>query len=105
MLSAFQGDPSRYYGMFKGIDAQAFDALNAQLSTPLERDAFLRGEVCVLAYSGIEVPEERLNTPLAIRVGDETINVWPATVSNEATTPLRRHWADAHRQQGLAGHP
>lgn len=83
VLSAFQGDPSRYYGMLKGIDAQAFDALNAQLSTPLERDAFLRGEVCVLAYSGIEVPEERLNAPLAIRVGDETINVWPATVSNE----------------------
>lgn len=83
VLSAFQGDPSRYYGMLKGIDAQAFDALNAQLSTPLERDAFLRGEVCVLAYSGIEVPEERLNTPLAIRVGDETINVRPATVSNE----------------------
>ena len=83
VLSAFQGDPSRYYGMLKGIDAQAFDALNAQLSTPLERDAFLRGEVCVLAYSGIEVPEERLNTPLAIRVGDETINVQPATVSNE----------------------
>lgn len=83
VLNDFRADSSRYYGMLKGIDAEAFDTLNAELATPLDREDFLNGEVCILTFAGIEVPESALSKPLHIDVDGTRLNLQPAAVSYE----------------------
>ena len=44
--------------MLKGIDDAEFDYLNGTLGTPVDRQDFLEGRICILVYGGFEIPAE-----------------------------------------------
>lgn len=68
VLADFRADPSRYYGMLRAVDADEFNHLNAQLAAPVDRDAFLAGEICLAAAGEPVVPEEALGETLTVDV-------------------------------------
>ena len=54
----YRNHPEHYYGMLKGIDDAEFDYLNGTLGTPVDRQDFLEGRICILVYGGFEIPAE-----------------------------------------------
>lgn len=68
VLADFRADPSRYYGMLRAVDEEEFDHLNAQLAEPVDRDAFLAGEICLAAAGEPLVPEEAIGETLTVDV-------------------------------------
>ena len=54
----YRKHPEHYYGMLKGIDDAEFDYLNGTLGTPVDRQDFLEGRICILVYGGFEIPAE-----------------------------------------------
>lgn len=76
VMGQFRANPSRYYGMLRAVDAEEFDHLNAQLAEPVDRDAFLAGEIALAAAGGITMPEAYLDSaPLSLAAGGETLSV------------------------------
>lgn len=57
-VSDYRENPEKYYGMVKGIDEAEFDYLNQLLSTPIDKQDFLSGKVCIIQYAGFEIPQE-----------------------------------------------
>ena len=58
IVSDYRKNPEKYYGMIKGIDEAEFDYLNQLLSTPVEKQDFLSGKICIIQYAGFEIPQE-----------------------------------------------
>ena len=54
VIADYQADPSRYYGMLKGIDEEEFDYLNQSLDTPVDKQDFLDGKTGIVKYDGSE---------------------------------------------------
>ena len=80
----YQQSPENYYGMLKGIDEAEFDTLNQSLATPLDRQDFLEGKVCVLQYGGFEIPESYTDDfPVTFRIEDQTYQTAIGAVSYE----------------------
>ena len=82
--NGYQQSPENYYGMLKGIDEAEFDTLNQSLATPLDRQDFLEGKVCVLQYGGFEIPESYTDDfPVTFRIEDQTYQTAIGAVSYE----------------------
>lgn len=52
-LKDYREHPEDYYSFLEGINEREFDTLNAALEKPVDKDAFLRGDVCILGASYI----------------------------------------------------
>ncbi len=61
VIANYKANPSNYYGMLKGIDEEEFDYVNQSLTTPIDKQDFLDGEICIVKYDGSEIPKEYLN--------------------------------------------
>lgn len=58
MVSEYEQNPEKYYGMIKGIDELEFDYLNESLGNVIDKQGFLNGQTAILQYAGFEIPEE-----------------------------------------------
>lgn len=84
VIADYQADPSRYYGMLKGIDEEEFDYLNQSLDTPVDKQDFLNGKTGIVKYDGSEIPEECLNQPVSFRYQDQSCAITIGAVSYES---------------------
>lgn len=83
-LSEFRQNPEKYYGMIKGIDESEFDYLNQLLSTPIDKQDFTNGEICIVAYPGFEVPSEYVQGEnITFYCGNQAYELSVAAVSYE----------------------
>ena len=48
-LKDYKAHPENYYSFIQGINEREFDALNENLEAPVDREAFLKGECCILS--------------------------------------------------------
>ena len=83
MLADCRADPARYYGMLKGIDRAELAHLNRLLETPVDPQAFERGQVCILSSSGFTLPDSALEAPVTFSLGGQTREMAIAAVSEE----------------------
>lgn len=56
----YQTHPEHFGSSLIGLDEESFDALNASLAQPLEKEAFLRGETCIVYRNGLDLSQEDL---------------------------------------------
>ena len=84
VIADYQADPSRYYGMLKGIDEEEFDYLNQSLDTPVDKQDFLDGKTGIVKYDGSEIPEECLNQLVSFRYQDQSCAITIGAVSYES---------------------
>lgn len=61
VIEDYKTNPSSYYGMLIGIDEDQFEYINQSLSSPIDRQDFMDGKVCIVQYEGSEIPEEYLH--------------------------------------------
>ena len=61
VIEDYKANPSSYYGMLIGIDEEQFEYINQSLSTPIDRQDFIDGKVCIVQYEGSEIAEEYLH--------------------------------------------
>ncbi len=81
VLAKYKADPSSYYGMVVGIDEEEFDLVNQSLITPIDKQDFLEGKVCVVQYEGSEIPREYLNQPVSFIYQDRKYEITVGAVS------------------------
>ncbi len=65
VLADYKSNPSNYYGMLIGIDEEQFDYVNQSLSTPVDRQDFMNGKICLVQYEGFEIPKEYMNQEIS----------------------------------------
>lgn len=53
-LEEYQEHPENFGSFLVGIDEATFDALNAELEAPLDKEAFLNGKTCVLYRNNLD---------------------------------------------------
>lgn len=80
-ISAYEADSSKYYGMLIGIDENEFDHINQLLNSPVDKQEFMSGEICIVQYEGSEIPEKYLNQKLSFMVKDENYELIAKGVS------------------------
>ena len=61
VIEDYKTNPSSYYGMLISIDEDQFEYINQSLSSPIDRQDFMDGKVCIVQYEGSEIPEEYLH--------------------------------------------
>ena len=61
VIADYKANPANYYGMLIGIDEDEFDYVNQSLNTPVDKQDFLNGKICIVQYEGSEIPKEYLN--------------------------------------------
>lgn len=72
VIDDYRKNPSKYYGMMKGIDEAEFDYLNTTLGTPIDKQDFLEGRIGILQYSGYEIPDSCLDSPITFQAEGQT---------------------------------
>lgn len=82
-IANYKKDPADYYGMLKGIDEEEFDYLNQFLNTPVDKQDFMDGKICIVQYAGSEIPEEYLNQTVPFLFQDQEYEIIAAAVSYE----------------------
>ncbi len=83
VIADYQANPSNYYGMLIGIDEEEFDYVNQSLNTPVDKQDFLNGEVCIVQYEGSEIPKEYLNQKVPFNFQGKQYEITIETVSFE----------------------
>lgn len=51
----YQQHPEKFYSFFTGIDQAEFEALNDTLENPVDEQAFINGETCILYRNNLEL--------------------------------------------------
>ena len=84
-VSDYQHHPQNYYGMLEGIDETEFDYLNQTLATPVDKEDFLNGKICILQYAGFEISAEDINKQnLLFEVQEQSCEIAIGAVSYES---------------------
>lgn len=71
MVSEYEQNPEKYYGMIKGIDELEFDYLNESLDNVIDKQGFLNGQTAILQYAGFEIPEEWIGKIVHFYIGNQ----------------------------------
>ena len=69
--------------MLIGIDEEQFDFVNQSLNSPVDKQSFLNGEICIVQYEGSEIPEEYLDQPVPFTLQGKQYEITIETVSYE----------------------
>lgn len=83
VIEDYKANPSNYYGMLIGIDEEQFDYVNQSLKTPVDKQDFLNGEVCIVQYEGSEIPEEYLDQTVLFNLQGKQYEIVIKAVSYE----------------------
>ena len=84
-VSDYQSHPQNYYGMLEGIDEAEFDYLNQSLGTPVDKEDFMNGKVCIVQYAGFEISTEDIqNQNIFFEVQDKSYEIAIGSVSYES---------------------
>lgn len=84
-VSDYQRHPQNYYGMLEGIDEAEFDHLNQILDTPVNKEDFLNGKICILQYAGFEIStKDTQNLNILFEVQDQSYEIAIGSVSYES---------------------
>ncbi len=65
VVSEYQRNPEKYYGMIKGIGEAEFDYLNESLGNKIEKQEFLSGKTAILQYAGFEIPTKWIGNTIS----------------------------------------
>ncbi len=68
VVSEYQRNPEKYYGMLKGIDEAEFDYLNENLGGIMDKQEFLNGQTAILQYAGFEIPKKWIGNNISFSV-------------------------------------
>ena len=68
VVSEYQRNPEKYYGMLKGIDEAEFDYLNENLGGIIDKQEFLNGQTAILQYAGFEIPKKWIGSNISFSV-------------------------------------
>ncbi len=68
VVSEYQRNPEKYYGMIKGIDEAEFDYLNKSLGSIIDKQEFLSGRTAILQYAGFEIPTEWIGNNISFSI-------------------------------------
>lgn len=71
MVSEYERNPEKYYGMIKGIDESEFDYLNESLGNVIDKRDFLNGQTAILQYAGFEISEEWIGKTVPFCIGNQ----------------------------------
>lgn len=58
IVEEYKAEPEKYYSFIKGIDEEEFDYLNSTFDTPADKQAFLKGETCIVYKNSLGLNEE-----------------------------------------------
>ena len=83
VITNYKANPSNYYGMLKGIDEAEFDYVNQSLNTPIDKQDFLDGKICIVKYDGSEIPKEYLNQKVPFDFQGQQYEITIGAVSYE----------------------
>lgn len=83
VLADYKANPSNYYGMLKGIDEEEFDYVNQLLDSPVNKQDFMNGKICIVQYEGSEIPEEYLNQQIPFIFENQPYEIAIGAVSYE----------------------
>ena len=68
VVSEYQRNPEKYYGMLKGIGEAEFDYLNENLGGIIDKQEFLNGQTAILQYAGFEIPKKWIGNNISFSV-------------------------------------
>ena len=68
VVSEYQRNPEKYYGMIKGIDEAEFDYLNGSFGNIIDKQEFLNGQTAILQYAGFEIPKKWVGNNISFSV-------------------------------------
>lgn len=83
VIADYKENPSNYYGMLVGIDEEQFDYVNQSLDTPVDKEDFLNGKICIVQYEGSEIPKEYLNQKVSFEFQGKQYEITVEAVSYE----------------------
>lgn len=83
VIEDYKANPSNYYGMLIGIDEEQFDYINQSLNSPVDKQDFLNGKICIVQYEGSEIPEEYLNQKVPFTLQGKQYEITLEAVSFE----------------------
>ncbi|WP_461810158.1 ABC transporter permease [Faecalimonas sp.] len=83
VIEDYKANSSDYYGMLIGIDEEQFDYVNQSLSTPIDKQDFLNGEICIVQYEGSEILEEYLKQKVPFNLQGKQYEITIEAVSYE----------------------
>ncbi|MCH1978180.1 ABC transporter permease [Lawsonibacter sp. OA9] len=59
-VEAYKRNPEKFYSFLKGIDEDGLKTLNDELGGDVDKEAFMRGETCILYRGGLSLDMKRL---------------------------------------------
>lgn len=83
VIEDYKANPSSYYGMLIGIDEEQLDYVNQSLNSPVDKQDFMNGEICIVQYEGSEIPEEYLNQKVPFNLQGKQYEITMEAVSYE----------------------
>lgn len=83
LIEDYKANPSSYYGMLIGIDEEQFDYVNQSLNSPVDKQEFLNGEICIVQYEGSEIPEEYFHQKVPFNLQGKQYEITMEAVSYE----------------------
>ncbi len=81
VVSEYQRNPEKYYGMIKGIDEAEFDYLNESLGSIINREDFMNGKTAILQYAGFEIPTEWIGNDISFSIENQKQEIEIGAVS------------------------
>ena len=81
IVSEYQQNPEKYYGMIKGIDEAEFDYLNESLGGVIDQQEFLNGKTAVLQYAGFEITPKWIGNNISFLAGNQKQEITIGAVS------------------------
>ena len=81
IVSEYQQNPEKYYGMIKGIDEAEFDYLNESLGSVIDKQEFLSGKTAVLQYAGFEITPKWIGNNISFLAGNQKQEITIGAVS------------------------
>lgn len=83
VIENYKANPSNYYGMLIGIDEEEFAYVNQLLNTPVDKQAFMNGEICIVQYEGSVILEDDLHQRIPFTLQGKQYEIRVEAVSYE----------------------
>ena len=83
VISDYQNNPEKYYGMLKGIDEKEFDYLSQFLSSPVDKENFLDGKTCLISCDDPEISKKYVQQSISFNYQNKQYQLSIAGIYNE----------------------
>ncbi|SHK69207.1 ABC transporter permease [Hespellia stercorisuis] len=60
-IAEYKAHPEKFHSFMTGIDEKQFDDLNSTLQEPIDKESFLKGDICILYRHGLSFDEKDLD--------------------------------------------